>query len=54
VDPEHVTDLRAARQALSRQLRAYRGEYQGVMDAARVALVNRLSRAGLTVLQPEE
>ena len=51
---EHAEELRRARQSLGRQLRAYRGEYQGVMDAAWASLLERLRRAGLSVVEPED
>jgi len=53
VTEEHAAELRLARQSLGRQLRAYRAEYQGVMEGARAALVEQLSREGLTVVEPE-
>jgi len=50
---DHAAELRQARLSLSRQLRAYRGEYQGVMDAARAALLEQLHQGGLSVVEPE-
>jgi hypothetical protein len=44
-----VIRKRAARQALASQMRAYRGEYQGVMNAVRQHLTHQLESAGLTV-----
>jgi hypothetical protein len=49
---EREADLRAARQELARQLRAFRGEYQAVMDAARAQLRRRLAQDGITVAEP--
>ncbi len=51
--PDHAADLRAAQRSLARQLRAYRHEYQAVMEAARAALADRLARAGVEVTEPE-
>ncbi len=53
VTAEHAAELRLAQQSLGRQLRAYREEYQGVMEAARAALLEQLNRAGLSVVEPE-
>ncbi len=47
-------DLRAAQSALARQLRAYRGEYRGVVGAARDDLAARLRDAGVDVREPED
>lgn len=46
--------LRAAQLALARQLRSYRGEYQGVVAAVRAQLTQRLAEAGLSVVEPED
>ena len=51
---ETAADLRAAQLALAGQLRAYRGEYQGVVSAARARLADRLSQAGIAVVEPGE
>lgn len=51
--PADAAHLRAAQRSLARQLRAYRQEYQAVMEAARAALVDRLARAGVAVTEPE-
>jgi len=52
--PESAVDLRAAQMALAGHLRAYRGEYPGVVDAARARLVETLTRAGMDVVEPED
>ncbi|UCC68262.1 MAG: hypothetical protein JSV79_14340 [Armatimonadota bacterium] len=51
---ETAPDLRAAQAALAGQLRAYRGEYQGVVGSARGRLVEVLKEAGMDVVEPEE
>ncbi len=50
---ETATDLQRAQLALSRQLRAYRDEYQDVMDAARSQLTEAFGRAGIAVVEGE-
>jgi len=52
--PERAPDLRAAQLALAGQLRAYRGEYQGIVDSTRAHLVRALSQAGIAVGEPED
>ena len=54
VEEERAAELKQAQLALARQLRAYRGEYEGVMDAARSRLAQRLRAAGLTIAEWEE
>ena len=54
VAKERAAELHRAQLALARQLRAYRGEYEGVMDAARSGLAQRLQAAGLAIAEPEE
>ena len=54
VAKERATELQQAQLALARQLRAYRGEYESVMDVARSALAQRLRAAGLAISEPEE
>lgn len=54
VAKERAAELHQAQLALARQLRAYRGEYEAVMDAARSGLVQRLQAAGLAIAKPEE
>jgi len=49
---EAAPDLRGAQLALAGQLRAYRGEYQGVVVSARGRLVNMLKEAGIEVVEP--
>jgi isoaspartyl peptidase/L-asparaginase-like protein (Ntn-hydrolase superfamily) len=51
---EKASDLQRCQLALMCQLRAYRGQYQGVMEAARSSLTERLKRAGISVVEPEE
>lgn len=50
---ETATDLQRAQLALARQLRAYRDEYQDVMDAARARLTEAFGQAGIAVLEGE-
>lgn len=54
VEEERAAELQQAQRALARQLRAYRGEYEGVMDAARSGLAQRLRAAGLSIAESEE
>jgi hypothetical protein len=54
VAKEQAAELHQAQLALARQLRAYRGEYEGVMDAARLGLAQRLQAADLSIAEPEE
>jgi hypothetical protein len=51
---DKATDLRSAQLALARQLRSYRGEYQAVVEAARQRLTERLTEAGISVVEQEE
>ncbi len=51
---DHSADLRAAQLSLARQLRSYRGEYQGVVASARLQLTERLKRDGIAVVEPED
>lgn len=51
---ETAANLRAAQLALARQLRAYRGEYQGVVDATRARLADDLSQGGVHVVEAED
>jgi hypothetical protein len=51
---DHAADLRSAQLALARQLRAYRGEYHAVVDAAKTSLASRLKEAGIAVVESEE
>jgi len=51
---ERSADLRAAQLTLARQLRSYRGEYQGVVASARAQLIERLQRDGIAVVEPED
>ena len=51
---ETAASLRAAQMALAGQLRAYRGEYQGVVDATRARLVDELTHGGLHVVEAED
>lgn len=46
-------ELQRCRQVLVSQLRAYRGEYQSVMAAARASLTERLRQAGIAVAEAE-
>jgi len=46
---EARSELQQAQMALLRQLRTYRAEYQGVMQAARARLAERLAAAGIAV-----
>jgi isoaspartyl peptidase/L-asparaginase-like protein (Ntn-hydrolase superfamily) len=48
-----ATDLQRSQFALMRQLQAYRGEYQQVMETARSSLTAKLREAGITVVEPE-
>jgi hypothetical protein len=48
---EAAADLRSAQLALARQLRSYRGEYQAVVNAARVRLADKLKGAGIEVVE---
>jgi hypothetical protein len=52
--PERAVDLRAAQLSLARQLRAYRGEYQGVVEAARARLLAKLRDAGIAAVEPDD
>jgi len=54
VAEERAAELQQAQLALARQLRAYRGEYEGVMDAARSKVAHRLRAAGLTIAESGE
>lgn len=54
VAKERAAELHQAQLALARQLRAYRGEYEGVMDVARSGLAQRLRAAGLAIAETEE
>jgi hypothetical protein len=47
------TSLRSAQLALTRQLRAYRGEYHAVVDAAKASLAEKLKEAGIAVVESE-
>lgn len=49
-----ASELQRCQLALMRQLRAYRGEYQGLMDAARASLTQKLTDAGISVVDPED
>lgn len=51
---ERAAQLRRAQQSLARQLRSYRGEYQGVVDGVRSRVTRELEEAGLTIVEPEE
>lgn len=50
---ERAAQKRAAQRALASQLRAYRGEYQGVMNAARQHLTQQLRSAGMSIAEPD-
>jgi len=52
VSKRRATELQRFQMALTQQLRAYRGEYQGLMEAARRSLTERLGRAGIRVVEP--
>lgn len=54
LERERADELQRCRDALTCQLRAYRSEYQGAMEAARRDLTERLTRAGVSVVEPEE
>jgi len=51
---DQAANLRAAQRALARQLRSYRGEYQGVVAAARAHVTEKLRRADITVVEPDD
>lgn len=50
---DRATDLRTAQLALARQLRAYRGEYHAVVEAAKARLAGELAEAGIAVVESE-
>ena len=49
---DKARDLRQAQLTLARQLRSYRGEYQGVVAAARAQVTEKLRLAGIVVVEP--
>ena len=51
---EHAGDLRSAQLALARQLRSYRGEYKGLVDAAKARLTAMLAEAGIKAVERED
>jgi hypothetical protein len=56
LDPtaDKARDLRQAQLFLARQLRSYRGEYQGVVSAARAEVTEKLRQAGIVVVEPSD
>ncbi len=50
---DRAAELRAAQLALARQLRSYRGEYQGVVAGARTHLTEKLEKAGIRVVEAD-
>ncbi len=50
-DTKREGDLHAAQTALLGQLKAYRAEYQAVMQSAREAVTRALDMAGITVVE---
>jgi hypothetical protein len=53
ISADTATELQRAQAALARQLRAYREEYLGTMDAARARLKQALQDAGIDVVEGE-
>jgi hypothetical protein len=51
--PETASDLQRAQLALAQQLRSYRDEYRGAMDAARAQLTQALHDAGIDIATGE-
>lgn len=52
VGDDPAPTVRDARRVLARQIRSYRGEYQGIMDRVRDAMGKKLKKAGIRVKAP--